>query len=1224
MGFLASLPLAPLGAQDASEFNEGSKVEWDETNEIWRFTWWGKTGRTYFIQHSDDLREPWQWVPMIEVGDDSIKEWGFTTTGDRFFVRLKYTDRATLDPEGDDFDGDEVPNLFEIENGFNPFGITDTDNNGLPDEWELYHASQFAIWPPALSTSLPRGQTASRTIYLRNDTASPVNYSIALTNQFGPAYSFQDSVTGDAVYTWEDISASGTLLSVVSAGDDNYEKVALSGFAFPFYGANYTSVFISSNGFLAFGNGDASYYNIGLPSRDAPTAIIAPFWDDHYPGAGGNIYILQEPARVIIQYQDVNRYGGGAAYTFQVVLHADGRIQFRYQVLTGDLQSCTVGIQDAARRRGLQMVRDAPYLANGLAIDIFPTSQFLSVSPASGTVPAYSTEPVTATFHSFELPFKSYTAAVTTTHDAADIAGPHMMAATLKVTIGVDTDGDGIPDDIEGSLIYRAPNGDWGYFDINDPDTDHNGIPDGQEDYDQDGLTVLEELALGTDPNLMDTDGDSVSDGMEVSLGTDPLVPDAWANRDSDGDGLEDLLEILLGTNPFNPDTNGNGMNDQEELDNGGDPANLGLPPTPLPTPVLGPERGPGLTPIAPPSLSPGTYDILVESQSISFPKYGHATLQTLDPPKRYLVMTASQIFAGSDGKVESGPLGINGTATWNIDPLTGETTKSGADYVQSFGDLVSPLRRSGTRQEYGYDDPPNEEEDGTATIQGMTLLANENTTPMMVSNGKSKLEAFTGDFQPGTPWAYRNVTEDELLFQYQKVQFKFQWKEGVTQKQRYALTYLLIFQPEDDPEAPEDKSVENAEIVGNPIKWDGQGEKSQVFTIDPDERKSGVDGSYYLLPIEIELRDIKGHANTGDDVTIANWNTAQNIAENNIAWIEAHTSAADDAPRMPQLEFQISNLPQSSTIEAKLEVKYDRGNGTRTARNQAEDTVKIPSDGSFKQVSGDTWQIWSEYQNKDFFGGNATLTYRLKSGSTEILPETKIDFRIGGKNPDDAQCQAYIESLPDAGPNGSLWFAYAIAKSESKDYNGQGSRYNQFLELPTHTQDVGRPLWGNDGGTTPGGYGMFQVTGNASDSTADIPRKQIWNWQENIAGGLAILASKRTTAVAWINQQKNANNANGTALPDHAVGIVTFSEGTTRTMTHAITVKLYNGASRAPTGFVDSGSTPGFRLDPRGSGHYCFWRKSSNEWALNRFNDPPDPIQPFNYVARVCEEVEN
>lgn len=418
-----------------------------------------------------------------------------------------------------------------------------------------------------------------------------------------------------------------------------------------------------------------------------------------------------------------------------------------------------------------------------------------------------------------------------------------------------DTDNDGIPDGKERFLIYRTPSGGWGYFNLNNPDTDNNGINDGLEDYDRDGLTVLQEITLGTNPNLSDTDGDGVADGVEVVLGTNPLVADPWTNRDSDGDGLDDFTEITIGTNPFNADTNGNGMPDGEELNNGGDPANPGPPPTPLPPPSPNPEPPGDPSPTPPPAITPGEYDILVETKSVSFPKYGHPTFQVLDPPKRFLVMTASQTYAGSDGKVESGPLGINGSQTWTIDPLTGVSTPSGDSYVSSFGNPASPLRKSGTRQQYGYDDPPNQEGDGTATINGVTTLKTENTTAMMVSNGKSKLEAFTNDLQPGTPFAYRNVHENELAFDYQKVQFKFQWKDGVTEEQKHPVTYLVVFRPEDDPDTENiDESLENAEIVET-ITWDGETSPSAVFAIDPDSKKAGVDGTYSLIYASIEVR---------------------------------------------------------------------------------------------------------------------------------------------------------------------------------------------------------------------------------------------------------------------------------------------------------------------------------------------------------------------------------
>ncbi len=43
-------------------------------------------------------------------------------------------------------------------------------------------------------------------------------------------------------------------------------------------------------------------------------------------------------------------------------------------------------------------------------------------------------------------------------------------------------------------------------------------------DLDKDGLTLAEEIALGTDPDNCDSDGDGYHDGMELDLGTDPTI----------------------------------------------------------------------------------------------------------------------------------------------------------------------------------------------------------------------------------------------------------------------------------------------------------------------------------------------------------------------------------------------------------------------------------------------------------------------------------------------------------------------------------------------------------------------------------------------------------------------------------------------------------------------------------------------------------------------------
>lgn len=81
-------------------------------------------------------------------------------------------------------------------------------------------------------------------------------------------------------------------------------------------------------------------------------------------------------------------------------------------------------------------------------------------------------------------------------------------------------------------------------------------------DPDGDGLTTDEELALGTDPNVADTDGDTLSDFDEVRVHmTDPLLPD------TDGDGLRDALEISRWeTDPLVADTDEDGLNDGDEV----------------------------------------------------------------------------------------------------------------------------------------------------------------------------------------------------------------------------------------------------------------------------------------------------------------------------------------------------------------------------------------------------------------------------------------------------------------------------------------------------------------------------------------------------------------------------------------------------------------------------------------------------------------------------------
>ena len=66
-------------------------------------------------------------------------------------------------------------------------------------------------------------------------------------------------------------------------------------------------------------------------------------------------------------------------------------------------------------------------------------------------------------------------------------------------------------------------------------------------DDDNDGVSDLDEIGIGTDPLNSDSDGDGLNDGQEVSAGTDPFDPD------TDGDSVPDGQEVELGLNPLDP-----------------------------------------------------------------------------------------------------------------------------------------------------------------------------------------------------------------------------------------------------------------------------------------------------------------------------------------------------------------------------------------------------------------------------------------------------------------------------------------------------------------------------------------------------------------------------------------------------------------------------------------------------------------------------------------------
>lgn len=81
------------------------------------------------------------------------------------------------------------------------------------------------------------------------------------------------------------------------------------------------------------------------------------------------------------------------------------------------------------------------------------------------------------------------------------------------------------------------------------------------DDFDGDGLSLIEEYEYDTNPFAADTDEDGLSDYEEIKVYcTSPI------KEDTDDDGMSDGTEVSCGLNPLKKDTDGDGTVDGEEV----------------------------------------------------------------------------------------------------------------------------------------------------------------------------------------------------------------------------------------------------------------------------------------------------------------------------------------------------------------------------------------------------------------------------------------------------------------------------------------------------------------------------------------------------------------------------------------------------------------------------------------------------------------------------------
>ena len=303
----------------------------------------------------------------------------------------------------DDNDGsiqNGTPNYMPICNAF------EAHNMNCPYEGPF---ADLEFSSPTLDFVLAFGQTGSQELSISNigEPNSVLTFNSGVSpfseigdgpDAFGNFWSDSD-LDSEINVDWIDIDGMGTLYNFPH-NDEAGTSIDI-GFNFPFLGGEYSSCIINANGWIGFGNDDAAWENLSIPSAAAPGPAIFGLWDDLNPVndqcnsyCSGEVYHYSDGDKFVVWFDNVAHWWTNfedSYYDFQFVLYPDGKIDLNYNSLTGT-HTATIGIQDANGDNGLEVAFDQAYLYGGLSLKFSQGPDWISVSPATGQVDAGSSQ----------------------------------------------------------------------------------------------------------------------------------------------------------------------------------------------------------------------------------------------------------------------------------------------------------------------------------------------------------------------------------------------------------------------------------------------------------------------------------------------------------------------------------------------------------------------------------------------------------------------------------------------------------------------------------------------------------------------------------------------------------------------------------------------------------------------------------------------------------------
>ena len=257
-------------------------------------------------------------------------------------------------------------------------------------------------------------------------------------------YAWIDSNEPDGpVYSWDDISKTGTDITKKLAADIKTSMLAPLGFRMKFYGDTISEVYVNNFGSLSLNYpGAMNVVTSQMPiPGDAINGLIGGCFVEYMTPAvnsNGHVFMKNLPGKFIVQYNDLEYFGGdefGGSFsygkaTFQIVLYSNGKIEMNYKTVNNTWASQgggIVGLESKDETKGINIatspdyIQPAPFMpADNTTLWWVPSApKFIrSIFPTSGAVAAGDTVNITVTASAVGLVDSTYNTAIAlTTND---------------------------------------------------------------------------------------------------------------------------------------------------------------------------------------------------------------------------------------------------------------------------------------------------------------------------------------------------------------------------------------------------------------------------------------------------------------------------------------------------------------------------------------------------------------------------------------------------------------------------------------------------------------------------------------------------------------------------------------------------------------------------------------------------------------------------------------